>query len=158
MTIGEFEDLEIDSIDISSTFRHGEVEEEIYMQQPEGFAKGDKSWVWHLIKSLYGLKQSSRCWQEKLNRDNLRLHFKLRDLDPVSWLLGVEVIRDHSACSLTLNQRQYTLETLQRYGFEDCNGVTMPMDPGIRLSKSMSPKTKAEAEEKVSVYWGYILG
>ena len=48
--------------DVKTTFLHGDLEEEIYLKQPEGFAvKGKKDLVCKLNKSLYGLKQSPRC-------------------------------------------------------------------------------------------------
>ena len=49
--------------DIKTAFLYGEVKEDIYMKQPLGY--NDKSGnVCKLLKSLYGLKQSSRCWNE----------------------------------------------------------------------------------------------
>jgi hypothetical protein len=48
-------------MDVKTTFVHGDLEEEIYMKQPEGFVvKGKKELVCKLKKSLYGLKQSPR--------------------------------------------------------------------------------------------------
>ena len=51
-----FEDLYLESVDISSAFLNGKLQEEVYMHQPEGFVERDKTWVWHLIKSIYGLR------------------------------------------------------------------------------------------------------
>ena len=52
-------DFEVEQMDVKTTFLHGDLEEEIYMKQPEGFAvKGKKEIVCKLKKSLYGLKQS----------------------------------------------------------------------------------------------------
>jgi hypothetical protein len=49
--------LHVHQMDVKSTFLNGELEVEIYMQQPEGFVvKGQESKVCRLIKSLYGLK------------------------------------------------------------------------------------------------------
>lgn len=58
-------DLEIDQMDAVSAFLQGDLTEKIYMVQPECFAKGAK--VCCLKKSLYGLKQASRVWNEKLD-------------------------------------------------------------------------------------------
>eukprot|EP00253_Pinus_taeda_P033126 PITA_33126 len=55
-------------MDVKTTFLHGDLEEEIYMKQPEGFAvKGKKELVCKLKKSLYGLKQSPRMWYQKFD-------------------------------------------------------------------------------------------
>ena len=50
-------------------------------------------------------------------KDDLKVHFKLRDLGPTSWLLGVQIERDRSKCSLSISQCQYSLDILERYGF-----------------------------------------
>ena len=55
--------LEVHQMDVSTAFLNGELEEEIYMSQPEGYVKeGEEELVCKLNKSIYGLKQSSRCW------------------------------------------------------------------------------------------------
>ena len=60
------EDLELDSM-VSSAFLNGDLEEEIYMSQPEGFVVPGKEHLVCLKKLLYGLKQSPRQWYAKLN-------------------------------------------------------------------------------------------
>eukprot|EP00253_Pinus_taeda_P034415 PITA_34415 len=55
-------------MDVKTTFLHGDLEEEIYMKQPEGLAvKGKKELVRKLKKSLYELKQSPRMWYQKFD-------------------------------------------------------------------------------------------
>ena len=50
-------DIKVEQLDVKTTFLHGDLEEEIYMQQPEGFIKkGKENLVCLLKKSLYGLK------------------------------------------------------------------------------------------------------
>ena len=61
-------DLEVEQMDVKTTFLHGDLNEEIYMKQPKGFlVKGKKELVYKLKKSLYDLKQSPRMWYQKFN-------------------------------------------------------------------------------------------
>ena len=55
------EDWEIEAMDIKMAFLDSELDEEIYMEQPEGFVKrGEENKVCRLKKAIYGLKQASR--------------------------------------------------------------------------------------------------
>ena len=53
--------------DIKTAFLNGEIDEEIYMHQPDGFTDGTGR-VCRLIKSLYGLKQAARAWNTTFDR------------------------------------------------------------------------------------------
>ena len=53
-------------MDVKSTFLHGDLHEEIYMEQPPGFIQTDSSLVCRLKKSLYGLKQAPQAWYAKM--------------------------------------------------------------------------------------------
>ena len=48
----------VHQMDVKSPFLHGDLKEEIYMEQPPGYVQNDSSLVCRLKKSLYGLKQS----------------------------------------------------------------------------------------------------
>jgi hypothetical protein len=76
----------------------------------------------------------------------LAQRFKLRDLGPTSFLLGVQIDRERSARTLHLSQRQYTLDLLDRFGFADCSPVSTPLDPGSRLDMSQCPQTPEDDE------------
>lgn len=68
---------------------------EIYMQQPEGFARGNTGDVLHLVKGLYGLKQAGRLWNQKLHSVLLQMGFQRLKSDASVYVYfknGVQVI------------------------------------------------------------------
>jgi hypothetical protein len=60
------EDWELHQLDVKTAFLNGDLEEQIFMQQPPGYDDGSGR-VCRLIKSLYGLKQAPRAWYQKLS-------------------------------------------------------------------------------------------
>ncbi|GJR40730.1 retrovirus-related pol polyprotein from transposon TNT 1-94 [Tanacetum coccineum] len=64
--VGAF-DLEPEQLDVKTAFLHGNLEERIYMSQPEGFNNSRRDQVCLLKKSLYGLKQSLRQWYKRFD-------------------------------------------------------------------------------------------
>ena len=79
---------EVHHMDVKSAFLHGELQEEIYMQQPKGFQE-DPSLVCKLKKSLYGLKQAPRDWYAKMDKFLLSLGFERCKSDPNVYLQHV---------------------------------------------------------------------
>ena len=62
-------------MDVKSSFLHGDLHEEIYMQQPTGFIQTDSRLVCCLKKSLYGLKQAPWAWYAKMDSFLLETRF-----------------------------------------------------------------------------------
>lgn len=61
-------DLELEQMDVKTAFLHGNLEEDLYMEQPEGYEdKSKPDHVCLLKKSLYGLKQSPRQWNKRFD-------------------------------------------------------------------------------------------
>ncbi|WVZ49078.1 LOW QUALITY PROTEIN: hypothetical protein U9M48_000459 [Paspalum notatum var. saurae] len=71
--------LELEQLDVKTAFLHGDLEEEIYMDQPEGF-----------IKSLYGLKQSPRQWYKKFDSSMIANGFKRSQYDSCVYIKFVD--------------------------------------------------------------------
>jgi histone deacetylase 1/2 len=59
--------MKIHQMDVKIAFLNGDLEEEIYMEQPEGFTQGGTHLVCKLHNFLYDLKQFPRAWNQKLN-------------------------------------------------------------------------------------------
>lgn len=76
----------------------------------------------------------------------LTAEYKLRDLGPTQFLLGIKIKQDEDTGSISLSQQQYSLDILEPFGIADCNAVTTPMNPGCKLSVQMAPKDDAECE------------
>jgi hypothetical protein len=69
-------------MDVKTTFLNGELEEEIYMDQPEGFVvKSQQGMVCKLVKSLYGLKQAPKQWHDKFDRSLTSVGFVTNEAD-----------------------------------------------------------------------------
>ena len=56
----------VHQMDVKSAFLNGDLHEEIYMEQPQGFVQ-DSTMVCRLQKSIYGLKQAPRAWYAKMD-------------------------------------------------------------------------------------------
>jgi histone deacetylase 1/2 len=187
-------DYEIHQMDVKTAFLNGEIDKEIYMEQPPGYAKkGEETFVCLLQKSLYGLKQAPRIWNKLLTNklkllgfrqlysDNcvfirfkegtlqivttyvddliiiakdeamineikqmLMHEFEMKDLGPIHYILGWKITRNRKDRTITISQQKYAEDILERFGYSECNSASIPMDPGVKLSKEMAPKTKKE--------------
>ena len=86
-------DLELEQLDVKTAFLHGELEEDIYMQQPEGFIVSEKEdYVCLLKKSLYGLKQSPRQWYKRFDSFMTSHDFKRSSFDSYFTLRKIMMI------------------------------------------------------------------
>jgi hypothetical protein len=89
IALAAVEDLELESVDISTAFLNGDIDAEIYMKIPEGFevegepwpGKDPKRWVVRLLKGLYGIKQGPRIWSLRLHDTLTSIGFRRRDCD-----------------------------------------------------------------------------
>ena len=77
-------DLELGQFDVCTAFLYGELEEEILMKIPEGLVieeASGKSNVCRMRKSLYGLRQTPRCWNRKFSTFIEKFNFVQSDAD-----------------------------------------------------------------------------
>lgn len=86
-------DLELHQMDVKIAFLNGDLHEEIYMHQPQGYVvKGMEEKVCHLRKSIYGLKQAGRSWYLKIDEFFGKLGFKRSSADSCVYYKRMEDI------------------------------------------------------------------
>ena len=74
--------LVIHQMDVKTVFFNGELEEKIYMDQPEGcVTTGNEHKVCKLVKSLYGLKQAPKQWHDKFDSVLVSNGYQINDAD-----------------------------------------------------------------------------
>ncbi|GJU74573.1 retrovirus-related pol polyprotein from transposon TNT 1-94 [Tanacetum coccineum] len=111
--IHEFDRLEMD---VKTAFLNGDLQEEVFVSQPEGFEDQDNpTHVYRLKKALYGLKQAPRAWYDTLSKFLLANNFFKGAVDPTLFtrksgkhILLVQIYvddiifasTDHNACHI----------------------------------------------------------
>nr|CAN75912.1 hypothetical protein VITISV_007252 [Vitis vinifera] len=69
-------------MDVKTAFLNGDLEKEIYMDQPEGcVVSGKEKNVCKLVKSLYGLKQAPKQWHNKFDHVLVTNGYSINDAD-----------------------------------------------------------------------------
>uniref|UniRef100_A0A2N9IB18 CCHC-type domain-containing protein n=1 Tax=Fagus sylvatica TaxID=28930 RepID=A0A2N9IB18_FAGSY len=176
------QDLELEQLDVKTAFLHGNLEEEIFMEQPEGFKQpGTENLVCRLKKSLYGLKQSPRQWYKRFDSYMIQIGYTrceydccvyvriLEDGSYIFLLLYVddmliaaksmcEVNRDREARKLWLSQKNYIRKVLEKFSMLDAKPVSTPLANHFRLSGSQCPKNEEEIENMSKVPYASAVG
>ena len=93
LTLTNAHDLEIHQMDVTTAFLNGSLEHDIYiyMKQPEGFV--DPKYPDHVCKlkrSIYGLKQSARCWNQTLDVFLLKNGYRKSNADSCIYVKSVK--------------------------------------------------------------------
>ncbi|KAG8480945.1 hypothetical protein CXB51_025615 [Gossypium anomalum] len=157
----------LEQLDVKTAFLYGELEEDIYMQQSEGFTVSEKEdYVCLLKKSLYGLKQSPRQWYKSSKRQGeirkvkaqLSEEFEMKDLGPAKKILGMEILRDRKTSKLYLSQKGYIEKLLCRFNMWSAKPVSTPLAAHFRLSSALSPQSDDEIEYMSHVPYSSAVG
>lgn len=80
LSVGNQYNYVFKQLDVKTAFLNGELKEDIYIYPPEG-VDCDTGHVLKLNKSIYGLKQASRCWNDKINSFLVNIGFRRSDND-----------------------------------------------------------------------------
>nr|GEX83764.1 hypothetical protein [Tanacetum cinerariifolium] len=110
-------------MDVKTAFLNGNLREEVYVSQSNGFVdKDNHNHVYKLKKALYGLKQAPRAWYDMLSSFLISQDFSKGSVD------------------LTLFIRRNGNDLLLKYGFESCDSVDTPMVEKSKLDEDKEGK------------------
>ena len=91
LAIAALRNLEVHQMDVKTTFLNGDLDEVIYIEQPEGFsALGQERKVYKLVKSLYRLQQAPKQWHEKFDNVMMSLEFQINKCDKCVYVKNTE--------------------------------------------------------------------
>jgi hypothetical protein len=79
--------LELHQLDIKTAFLNGDIDTEVYLQQPPGFEQPDRSLACLLNKTLYGLRQAPRAWYQHLKQELESMGATATDTDPGLYII-----------------------------------------------------------------------
>ncbi|GJU74508.1 retrovirus-related pol polyprotein from transposon TNT 1-94 [Tanacetum coccineum] len=146
--------LHIHQMNVKTAFLNCDLDEEVYMKQPEGFVlPGHENKVCKLKKSLYGLKQTPKQWHDKfdksiLSNDDilivrtnmegvnetkkfLSLCFQMKDMNEVDTILGIKVKRQSGGYAL--NQCHYTHKIIDKFQHLNIEEANNPYESSCKL-------------------------
>lgn len=181
LSLAARENYELQQFDVKTAFLYGELSEDVYMEVPEG-VHAEPGKICKLIKSLYGLKQSSRCWNRKFSSfltsygfemcpsdncifvghfnnykvililyvddalllskskstllhiiNDLKQSFKIKELH-LNMFVGMEITKNDGI--ITLSQKQYIKQIINRFNMSDANPCSTPADNNVILKKN----------------------
>ncbi|GLJ29753.1 hypothetical protein SUGI_0587340 [Cryptomeria japonica] len=145
LSIATAYDLEVEQMDVKTTFLHGDLEEDIYMTQPEHYVvKGKINLVWKgMISEL---------------KSQLTAKFEMKDLGVAKYILGMEIRRDRVNRKLWLGQSKYVNSVLQRFNMQNCRPLSVPFTVGMKLSVLDCPTSPLEMEDMSRVPYQSAVG
>ncbi|GJW77568.1 zinc finger, CCHC-type containing protein, partial [Tanacetum coccineum] len=155
IAIALIHNLIIHQMDVKTAFLNGELDKEVYMNQPQGFIMlGNENKVCKLIKSLNGLKQAPKQWHQKFDEVVLSNGYLLNQADKCVYskfdesgkgviiflyvddmlIFGTNQVRiKHESNRRAISQSHYIKKVLKKFNYFDCTPLSTPIDTSEKL-------------------------
>ncbi|CAA7054571.1 unnamed protein product [Microthlaspi erraticum] len=174
-------DLELHQMDVKTAFLNGDLEEEVYMDQPEGFVvAGKEHMVCKLRKSIYGLKQASRQWYLKFN-DTITsygfvevivdrcIYVKISGSKFIMLVLYVDdILLAANDMGMLHDTKKYLSKNFEMKDMGEASYVIgieifrdrsqAPIQKGDKFSKMQCPKNELERKEMERIPYASVVG
>ncbi|KAL0451357.1 UNVERIFIED_CONTAM: Retrovirus-related Pol polyprotein from transposon TNT 1-94 [Sesamum latifolium] len=162
-------------MNVKTAFLNRFAEEEIYMDQPEGFTSVGEEQKNDFDPCVYKKISGSSVAFLVLYVDDILLirndvktlgdtkarlstQFSMKDLGEASYILGIKIIRDRSKRMLGMTQTSYVEKVLKRFKMENPKQGFLPVRHGVKLSKKQSPKTDEELRKIFNIPYALAVG
>eukprot|EP00253_Pinus_taeda_P013024 PITA_13024 len=135
LPLSSFQKYKVFQMDMKSAFLNGDLEEEVYIEQPDGFILGnDPNLVCRLKKALYddiifGINEEAMSQSFDLV---MQKEFEMSLLGELTYFLGLQIQQNEGG--IFFSQTKYLKQILKKYGMEDVKPVCTPMVTGCSLS------------------------
>ncbi|GKV39929.1 hypothetical protein SLEP1_g47623 [Rubroshorea leprosula] len=144
-------DWKVYHMDVKSAFLNGFLEEEIYIEQSEGFlVHGSEDMVYKLHKALYGMKQAPRAWYSRIDAYLMqqgsdvqtmehfmlvmKKEFDMSNLGEMSYFLGLEI--KQCGNGIFLSQKKYAQDMMKKFNMGYSKPISTPLVLNCKMSKN----------------------
>nr|GEY30150.1 retrotransposon protein, putative, Ty1-copia subclass [Tanacetum cinerariifolium] len=180
ISIASYYDYEIWQMDIKTAFLNGRLDEDIYIEQPEGYVDPKyPNRVCKLQRSIYGLKQASRQWNKRFDEEIKKFGFIqnrnepcvyrkasgsdvvfliLYDLGEAAYILGIKIYRDRSRRLIGLSQSAYIDKILKKYNMHNSKKGYLPMEVKHDSSNELCASTPEDVAYMKKVPYALAVG
>lgn len=117
---------------------------------------GEKTYVAIYVDDILIFSNNQRS--KEYIKERLSKCFKMKDLGPAHYILGMKLTRDRENGKLWLNQNSYIEDMLKKFNMDQCNPISTPIDINQKITKNMCPTTEDEINEMKTIPYQEAVG